>query len=91
LGQFDFEAAMQSPRTSHSATLLLSGELLLAGGSTGPDTGTATAELFDPETAQFSSTAGMMTDSRWYHTATLLQNGKVLLAGGIDNLRRPAP
>jgi hypothetical protein len=85
LGQFDFEAAMQSPRTSHTATLLLSGELLLAGGNTGPDQATATAELFNPDAAQFSSTAGMMTDSRAYHTATLLQNGKVLLAGGIDN------
>ncbi len=85
LGQFDLEAAMQSPRTGHTATLLLSGELLLAGGSTGPNTATATAELFDPETAQFSSTAGMMTDSRWYHTATLLPNGNVLLAGGVDN------
>jgi hypothetical protein len=85
LGQFDFEATMQSPRTSHTATLLLSGELLLAGGSASPRTVTATAELFDPDTAQFSSTAGMMTDSRELHTATLLQNGTVLLAGGIDN------
>jgi hypothetical protein len=85
LGQFDFEAAMQSPRTSHTATLLLSGELLLAGGGTGANTATATAELFDPDTAQFSSTAGMMTDSRELHTATLLQNGTVLLTGGIDN------
>ena len=85
LGQFDFEAAMQSPRTSHTATLLLSGELLLAGGATGARTATATAELFDPDTAQFSSTAGMMTDSRESHTATLLQNGTVLLAGGVDN------
>jgi hypothetical protein len=85
LGQFDFEAAMQSPRASHTATLLLSGELLLAGGATGSNTATATAELFDPDTAQFSSTAGMMTDSRQNHTAMLLQNGKVLLAGGVDN------
>ncbi len=85
LGQFDFEAEMQSPREGHTATLLLSGKLLLAGGQTGPDTGTAGAELFDPETAQFSAAAGMMTDSRWLHTAALLPNGRVLLAGGVGN------
>lgn len=85
LGQFDFEAAMQSPRTDHTATLLLSGKLLLAGGLTANNTATATAELFDPDTGQFSSTAGMMTDSRQSHTASLLQNGTVLLAGGVDN------
>ena len=85
LGKFDFGAAMQSPRSNHTATLLLSGELLLAGGAVGSDTGTATAETFDPNTTQFSSTAGVMTDNRQSHTATLLQNGTVLLAGGIDN------
>ncbi len=85
LGQFDFGAAMQSPRSNHTATLLLSGELLLAGGAVSTDVGTATAETFDPNTTQFSSTAGMMADSRQFHTATLLQNGTVLLAGGIDN------
>src|SRR5262249_17390162 len=74
-----------SPRAGHTATLLLSGELLLAGGGAAPATVTATAELFDPNKAQFSSTAGVMTDSREFHTATLLQNGKVLLAGGVDN------
>jgi hypothetical protein len=87
LGQFDFEASMQALRTEHTATLLLSGKLLLAGGSTGAGTATTTAELFDPDTAQFSSTAGMMTDSRQSHTATLLQNGTVLLAGGGDHAR----
>lgn len=84
LRQFDFEAATQIARLGHTATLLLSGKLLLAGGQTGSDTETSTAELFDPATAQFSSTAGMMTDSRGLHTATLLPNGRVLLAGGID-------
>ncbi len=85
LGQFDFEAAMQSPRSEHTATLLSSGKLLLAGGYTGLGAATATAELFDPETAQFSPTIGMMTDSRTQQTATLLPQGKVLLAGGLDN------
>jgi hypothetical protein len=85
LGQFDFEAIMQPPRADHTATLLISGDLLVTGGSIGDKTATATAELFHPDTGQFSATEGMMTDSRSLHTATLLQNGSVLITGGIDN------
>ncbi len=85
LHQFDFEATMQTPRAEHRATLLISGDLLITGGTTGPDTATASAELFHPDTGQFKPTSGTMTDNREFHTATLLKNGDVLVTGGIDN------
>ena len=61
------------PRSGHTATPLLNGEVLVVGGGT--------AELYDPATGTWSITANLHTvhDS---HTATLLQNGKVLVAGG---------
>jgi Galactose oxidase, central domain len=67
-----------SARSFHTATLLRSGEVLVAGG-TGP---TATAELYDPARGKWSSTASPNT-ARYYHTATRLRNGSVLVAGGF--------
>jgi hypothetical protein len=69
-------------RTRHTATLLLDGRVLIAGG-----TNTATAELYDPTTGKFTATTGNMTRPRSGHTATRLgtadgtQNGYVLIVG----------
>ncbi len=82
--QLELGATTVDPRSDHTATLLDSGELLLAGGFSGPRAIAQTAELYDPEAGKFSA-AGMMTDSRAYHTATLFENGSVLLVGGLDN------
>ena len=74
---------MTSPRSGHTATLLSSGKVLLAGGSNGAQTTpTNTAELFDPAFQTFTSLPNTMTSARYAHTMTLLQSGKVLLAGG---------
>jgi hypothetical protein len=78
-----FPNHMFSARAAHTATLLPSGKVLIAGGfnyETSNRTLT-TAELFDPATGTFTSLPSMTTDRR-YHTATLLPNGKVLIAGG---------
>jgi hypothetical protein len=73
-------ANMETPRAGHTATLLLNGKVLIAGGTDGSST-LQTAESFDPTTNTFSAT-GDMTSARVNHTATLLANGKVLLSGG---------
>ncbi len=86
LGTFRPTGSMTMPRTFHTATLLLDGRVLIAGGNYGSIAGgnnrsTNSAELFDPSTGSFSPT-GPMTTGRALHTATLLADGKVLIAGG---------
>jgi hypothetical protein len=73
---------MITARSGHTATLLLSGKLLIAGGMTSSTELTPSAELFDPPTGSFVPT-GNMIQSRRLHTATLLPDGTVLIAGGF--------
>jgi hypothetical protein len=80
---------MTLPRFAHTATLLPSGKVLIAGGQAvwlfGPSEVTDTAELFDPDSENFTSLLPVtMTSRRESQTATLLASGKVLLAGGDD-------
>lgn len=72
--------SMAQARFSPSATLLLDGRVLVAGGSSGSRF-EATAELFDPASGSWSPT-GSMAARRFVHTATLLGDGRVLVAGG---------
>ena len=71
----------------HTATLLPSGQVLLAGGEEGNGYGTAlnTAELYNPTANTFTALSATMTTARFSHTATLLPTGEVLLAGGSLN------
>ena len=68
---------MGAARSGHTATLLNSGKVLIAGGD---DAGTA--EIFDPTGETFSSPLLTMTAPRIRHTATLFSDDSVLLAGG---------
>jgi hypothetical protein len=64
-----------------TASLLLNGRILLAGGEN-EDTGYyRTAQLYDAATGAFIPT-GNMLKSRGGHTATVLPDGRVLITGG---------
>jgi WD40 repeat protein len=80
---------MHESRASHSATLLPSGKVLIAGGfKKGPDGHSQiyfhSTELYDPGTRVFSPT-GNLNFARCGHTATLLTDGKVLITGGNND------
>jgi hypothetical protein len=69
-------------RSDHTATLLGSGLVLVAGGLVlSPAGATASAELYNPASGTFTAT-GSLTVGRSVHIAALLNNGTVLIAGG---------
>jgi hypothetical protein len=76
-------SSLITARRWHTATLLKNGLVLIAGGINNSIGGfLASAELFNPATATFTS-VGNMTAARFLPTATLLNNGLVLIAGGV--------
>lgn len=87
LGAWTPACPLTAARSSHTATLLPTGKVLVAGGWSG--TAQASAELFDPSGIDPTtgcrgtwSTTGSLTNVRYDHTATLLNDGTVLVASG---------
>ena len=75
---------MGQPRQTHTATLLPSGKVLVAGGvSYFGGVFPTTAELYDPATGKWSPTLPLVSGRR-DHIAALLPTGKVLVAGGFN-------
>ena len=70
-------------RSSHTATLLDNGMVLVAGGQTfiQPAEG---AELYNPADGTWTSTGNPITP-RYDHAAALLRNGNVLVVGGVKS------
>jgi len=84
-GLFTPAGSLQTPRSGHTATLLASGKVLIAGGIDATSAVLNTAELYDPGAGTFTTVVGKMSAVRTAHTANLLSSsGKVLLAGGFD-------
>jgi phosphatidylserine/phosphatidylglycerophosphate/cardiolipin synthase-like enzyme len=85
-GTFSPTGPMAQGRVYHTATRLADGRVLVAGGC---DNGRAyatclflsSAELYDPKTGTFSTTASM-ADPRVWASSTLLADGRVLITGG---------
>jgi hypothetical protein len=69
-------------RSSHTATLLPNGKVLVAGGNGSGGNPINSAELYDP-VSEIWTTTGSLHLSRSGHAAVLLGNGKVLVVGGM--------
>ena len=74
---FEETGSLARARAYHTATLLQTGKVLVAGDINGA----SLAELYDPATGTWAAT-GSLANGRYRHTATLLPNGKVLVVGG---------
>ena len=70
--------------SSHTATQLPDGRILIAGGLS-PLGAVADCALFDPATLSLAPT-GSLTVPRAFHQATLLGDGSVLVTGGIASV-----
>jgi hypothetical protein len=83
-GTFSATGSLVTSRYGHSATLLTSGKVLIAGGVSSSDgykfTTLASAELYDPVAGTFSAT-GSLNAAR-SAPAARLDNGQVLVVGG---------
>jgi Galactose oxidase, central domain/Kelch motif len=80
-GSLSPASPMLEPRSGHTATLLLDGKVLIAGGMRRNQDFYKSAELYDPSTGKFQPTEEM-SQRRVGHIAVLLRSGKVLIAGG---------
>jgi hypothetical protein len=79
-GTWKLTGSLNFARMNHTATLLPSGKVLVAGGATtNPIT---SSEIYDPAIGSWTLTNALNTP-RAFAAATLLPNGKVLVAGGI--------
>jgi hypothetical protein len=74
-GTWTITGSMPTPCYAHTATALLNGTILAAGGCG------ASAEIYDPVAATWAVT-GSMTVQRASHAETLLPDGAVLVTGG---------
>jgi hypothetical protein len=77
---FTATGPMVNRRSLHTATLLPTGKVLLAGSYNTLEQ--QTAEIFDPATNAFTA-APQMTTKRAEHSAVPLTNGNILIMGGV--------
>ncbi len=75
---------MSQTRTTHTATLLADGRVLICGGADNAGTITSSVEIYDPVLGTITP-ADSMGSARTVHTATLLAGGRVFVAGGTSD------
>ncbi|MFA5031396.1 MAG: kelch repeat-containing protein [bacterium] len=75
-------ASLNDARSNHTAVLLTSGNVLVAGGKN--VSAISSAELYDVSTETWANTGSMAT-ARFNHSATFLSDGRVLVAGGENS------
>ncbi|AKJ05108.1 putative delta-60 repeat protein [Archangium gephyra] len=83
-GQWSLTGNLNVARHAHTATLLLDGKVLVAGGADNDGNPLESTEVYDPGTGQWSLT-GNLNVARRAHTATLLLDGRVLVVGGTNS------
>jgi hypothetical protein len=79
--------SMNSPRYTHTLTVLPDGKVLAVGGSTVmddiyPSKAVMSSEEWDPATGAWTTLASMQVPRMYHSTAVLLPDGRVLVAGG---------
>jgi hypothetical protein len=79
-GTFSGTGSMSAARAYHTASLLNSGTVFIAGGYNGTLTLSST-EIYDPTNGIFTP-AGSLFTGRNAHASTVLPSGKVLVSGG---------
>jgi len=82
-GTFVPTGSLNNARGFSTATALMDGTVLIAGGWAAGGA-LASAEIYDPFTASFNNT-GSLNAARVRNTATLLNGGNVLIVGGEDS------
>ena len=75
---------MPGPRYQLSATLLIDGRVLIAGGRDQHNAFLSTALIYDPITDSFTGLPSRLSVPRAQHAATLLRDGMVLITGGFS-------
>ena len=69
-------------RANHTAVLLRSGRVMVAGGYNGVYFNSV--EVYDPGTNTWTLMGSSLNTARMSHTATLLKDGRVLISGGFN-------
>ena len=87
-GTWTATGSLNTARSQHTAILLPSGKVLIAGGWN--NNTMASAELYDPSTGTWTVT-GSLNTTRSLDTAILLPSGKVLIAGGSGGVGGNVP
>jgi hypothetical protein len=81
IGKWSATGSPVVARSNATASILLTGRVLVAGGESNDLRTLASAELYDPDTGAWTSTADMSA-ARVRHTAVVLADGSVMVAGG---------